>query len=312
MDGARCVTEISGDDGRVVAVVHDPALRDDPMFLDVARASVMKALELERLSAALRSSLRELKDSRARIMSSADRERQRIERDLHDGAQQSLVALRIRLELAGELLRESPARAEQVLGELGTEVDAALEQVRSLARGVYPSLLADRGLREALRAAALRNPVRTTVDMDGIGRYRPEVEAAVYFCCLEAIQNAMKHAGGVETISISLAEDGDLRFEVRDDGAGFTEDDVHVGRGTHQHARPACGRRGPSYDPKRRPAGDECLRESSAGEQWVARGERSARRRFDGGGIETRLLTPPRPPRATCGTMPPRCRFVSS
>jgi signal transduction histidine kinase len=230
-DGARCVTEISGDDGRVVAVVHDPALRDDPMFLDVARASVMKALELERLSTALLSSLRELKDSRARIMSSADRERQRIERDLHDGAQQSLVALRIRLELAGELLRESPARAEQVLGELGTEVDGALAQVRSLARGIYPSLLADRGLRDALRAAALRNPVRTTIDVDGIGRYRPEVEAAIYFCCLEAIQNAMKHAGGLQTISISLAEDGDLRFEVSDDGAGFTEDNGHSGAG---------------------------------------------------------------------------------
>jgi signal transduction histidine kinase len=225
------VTEISGDDGRVVAVVHDPALRDDPMFLDVARASVMKALELERLSDALRSSLGELKDSRARIMSSADRERQRIERDLHDGAQQSLVALRIRLELAGELLRESPARAEQVLGELGSEVDAALTQVRSLARGIYPSLLADRGLRDALQATALRNPVRTTVDMDGIGRYRPEVEAAIYFCCLEAIQNAMKHAVGVQTISVSLAEDGDLHFEVSDDGAGFKEEDAQSGAG---------------------------------------------------------------------------------
>ena len=167
---------------------------DDPTFLDVARASVLKALELERLSAELRSSLRELSESRARIMSGADRERQRIERDLHDGAQQSLVALRIRLELAGELLRESPAGAEQLLGKLGTEVDDALEQVRSLARGVYPSLLSDRGLGEALRSAALRSPVRITVDADGIGRHSPMIETAVYFCCLEAIQNAMKHA----------------------------------------------------------------------------------------------------------------------
>jgi signal transduction histidine kinase len=223
---ARCVTEISGDDGRVVAVVHDPALRDDPTFLDVARASVLKALELERLSAELRSSLRELSESRARIMSGADRERQRIERDLHDGAQQSLVALRIRLELAAELLRESPAGAEQLLGKLSTEVDDALEQVRSLARGVYPSLLSDRGLGEALRSAALRSPVRITVDSDGIGRHSPMVETAVYFCCLEAIQNAMKHADGVETISVSLAVNGDLHFEVRDDGAGFVRDEV--------------------------------------------------------------------------------------
>ena len=223
---ARCVTEISGDDGRVVAVVHDPALRDDPTFLDVARASVLKALEVERLSAELRRSLRELSESRARVMSGADKERQRIERDLHDGAQQSLVAVRIRLELAGELLRENPASAEQLLGNLSKEVDDALEQVRSLARGVYPALLSDRGLGEALRAAARRSPVRITVDADGVGRQSPMVEAAVYFCCLEAIQNAMKHANGVGTIAVSLVADGDLRFEVNDDGSGFEMDQV--------------------------------------------------------------------------------------
>ena len=228
---ARCVTEISGDDGRVVAVVHDPALRDDPTFLDVARASVLKALELERLSAELRSSLRELSESRARIMSGADKERQRIERDLHDGAQQSLVAVRIRLELAGELLRESPASAEQLLANLGRDVDDALEQVRSLARGVYPSLLSDRGLGEALRSAARRSPVRITVDADGVGRLSPMVESAVYFCCLEAIQNAMKHAGGVGVIAVALNVTGDLQFEVRDDGSGFDKDQVTANAG---------------------------------------------------------------------------------
>ena len=217
----RCLTEIAGNNGRVVAVVHDAAFRNDPIFLDVARSSVLKALESERLGAELRSSLRALRESRARIVSSADRERQRIERDLHDGAQQSLVALRIRIELAARLLGETPARAEQVLSELGAEVDQALEQVRSLARGVYPSLLADRGLDEALRAAALRSPVQTVVDTDGIARYGQEIEAAVYFCCLEAMQNAMKHAVGVQKISVALAVKAGLSFEVRDDGAGF-------------------------------------------------------------------------------------------
>jgi signal transduction histidine kinase len=230
-EDVRCVTEVLADDGRVVAVVHDMALSDAPTLLDVAGSSVLKALENDRLFTELRSSLRELRDSRARIMSGADRERQRIERDLHDGAQQSLVALRIRLQLAGELLQESPARAEQLLSELDIEVDQALEQVRSLARGVYPSLLADLGLRDALRAAALRNPVRTTVDVDGLGRYPPEIETAIYFCCLEAMQNAMKHAAGVETISVSLAARGDLRFEIRDDGAGFAEKEVPSGAG---------------------------------------------------------------------------------
>ena len=276
--GARCVTEISGDDGRVVAVVHDPALRDDPTFLDVARASVLKALELERLSAELRSSLRELNESRARIMSGADRERQRIERDLHDGAQQSLVALRIRLELAGELLRESPAGAEQLLGKLSTEVDDALEQVRSLARGVYPSLLSDRGLGEALRSAALRSPVRITVDADGIGRHSPMVEAAVYFCCLEAIQNAMKHAGGVGTISVSSGRErgSPLRGERRRGRVREGRGDVE--RRPHQHERSARGCRRRARDPNGARQGDLCLRNGSAEHNGSERLDRRRRR----------------------------------
>jgi signal transduction histidine kinase len=230
-DGRHCVTEIVAEDGHVVAVVHDVALKDTPTFLAVTRSSVLKALENDRLGDELRKSLRELRESRARIMSSADRERQRIEQDLHDGAQQSLVALRIRLELAGELLGENPGRAEQLLSELATEVDGALEEVRSLARGVYPSLLTSRGLGEALDAAAIRCPVPTIVDVDGIGRYRSEVEAAAYFCCLEAMQNAMKHAGGVNRISVSLTAGTDLCFEVSDDGGGFSEADVTTGTG---------------------------------------------------------------------------------
>jgi signal transduction histidine kinase len=226
----RCMTEIASN-GRVVGVFHDAAFRHAPAFLDIARSSILKALENERLGTELRDSLRELKESRARIVSGADRERQRIERDLHDGAQQTLVALRIRLELAGQLLAESPARAEKVLSDLATEVDEALDEVRSLARGVYPSLLGDRGLPEALHAAALRNPVRTTVATDGVGRYSPEIEAATYFCCLEAMQNAMKHAGGVEAISVTLDVKEDLRFEVRDDGAGFVETELTTGAG---------------------------------------------------------------------------------
>jgi signal transduction histidine kinase len=234
-DGVRgltkCLTELPATDGHVVGIVHDTALNDAPTVLDVARSSVLKALENERLGTELRGSLRELRDSRARILSSADRERQRIERDLHDGAQQSMVALRIRLQLAGELLRQDPSRAAQLLSELGAEVDTALEQVRSLARGVYPSVLADRGLGEALRSTALRNPVRTTVDTDGIGRQPPEIEAAIYFCCLEAMQNAMKHAAGVELICVTLGAAGDIRFEVRDDGSGFPSNGGSSGTG---------------------------------------------------------------------------------
>jgi signal transduction histidine kinase len=227
----RCVTLISTDDARVFAVTHDAALKDAPMFLDIARSSVLKALENERLGTKLRRSLRELNESRARIMSSADRERQRIERDLHDGAQQSLVALRIRLDLAGELLKEKPARAEHVLRELSAEVDETLDQVRSLAHGVYPPLLADRGLRDALRSAALHSPVPTAIDADGIGRYAPQIETAIYFCCLEAMQNAMKHAHGLRSISVTLAGKDDICFEVSNDGDGFVEKEVVSGTG---------------------------------------------------------------------------------
>jgi signal transduction histidine kinase len=230
-DGKRSATTVMADDGHEVAVVHDVALRDSRAFQAVTRSSVLKALESERLGVELRRSLRELSESRARIMASADRERQQIEQNLHDGAQQSLVALRIRLDLASQLLAESPGRAEELLGELAAEVDAALEEVRSLARGVYPSLLASRGLGEALESAALRCPVLTTVDVDGIGRYLPQQEAATYFCCLEAMQNAMKHADGVTRISVELSAASDLRFEVRDDGAGFVQSDLRPGSG---------------------------------------------------------------------------------
>jgi signal transduction histidine kinase len=231
IDETHSVTEISAADGHVVAIVHDAALKEMPTFLAVVHSSVLKALEDERLGTELRTSLRELRESRARIIASADKERQRIERNLHDGAQQSLVALRIKLDLVSQLLRENPSRAEQLLGDLTIDIDEALDEVRALARGVYPSMLADRGLSDALRAAALRSPVHTTVDTDGVRRLRPEIEAATYFCCLEAMQNAMKHATGIKTIAVSLAVGDDLRFEVRDDGDGFDESKVVSGAG---------------------------------------------------------------------------------
>ena len=167
------------------------------------------------------SSLAEIDESRGRIQAAADDERRRIERDLHDGAQQRLVALRIKLELAEELVREDPARGLPRLHLLGDEVTETLDEIRSIARGVYPSLLAERGLPEALHAAALRAPTETRVSPDGVGRYPQAVESAVYFCCLEALQNAAKHAPGASRVTVELHEDDRLRFEVSDDGEGF-------------------------------------------------------------------------------------------
>jgi signal transduction histidine kinase len=217
----RFIAEVRDGNRRIAAIAVDEALRDQRELVDSAAAYATIALENHQLSAKVDSSLREIAASRARISAAADRERQRIERDLHDGAQQHLVALRIKLQLAEELLERDPARGLPKLHALGSEIEETLEDIRSLAHGVYPALLAESGIGEALRAVALRTPVATSVDEDGIGRYSREVESAVYFCCLEAVQNAGKHAGGVTSIAISLSDTDGLRFEVRDDGAGF-------------------------------------------------------------------------------------------
>jgi signal transduction histidine kinase len=180
------------------------------------------ALENRRLVAELESSRRELSESRARIQDSADEERRRIERDLHDGAQQRLVGLRIKLELAQELIGRDPTGGRALLNEIGDDTIGALEDVRSLAHGVYPSLLA-RGLEEAIREATLRSPIPASFDARGVRRYPQRVESAVYFCCLEAMQNAAKHAGAAARIVVRLSDGGALRFEVRDDGVGFDQ-----------------------------------------------------------------------------------------
>jgi signal transduction histidine kinase len=216
----RSVTTIREGDVSV-AMVHDRALDEHPDFVRAAGNYAAMALDNHQLVAQVTSSLREVQDSRARIAASADAERRRIERDLHDGAQQRLVALRIKLGLAEEALLDDPGRSRELLHEIGDETVEALEDVRSLAHGVYPALLMQRGLRDALRDAALRSPVRVQVEAHGIGRYPPEVESAVYFCCMEAMQNAIKHGVGASLIAIALSDDGRLRFEVADDGGGF-------------------------------------------------------------------------------------------
>jgi signal transduction histidine kinase len=187
------------------------------------------ALHNVRLGSALEASLDELqmqadelRASRARVVAAADAERRRIERDLHDGAQQHLVALAINLRLARELAATDPVGARTVLEQLADDVHDALEEIRDLAHGIYPQLLVDRGLREGLRAAVSSAPVRARLDTGTISRYRPEVEATVYFCCVEALQNAGKHAGRDARATVRVWEEqGGLRFEVADDGAGF-------------------------------------------------------------------------------------------
>jgi signal transduction histidine kinase len=217
----QSLTEVRDGERRVAAIVHDAALADERDFLEAIASYALIALTNRRLAAKVELSLRELRESRARILASADRERRRIERDLHDGAQQRLVAMRIQLELVEELMEWDPKRGLEKVHALGEEVGEALDEIRALAHGVFPSLLAERGLAEALGAAALRTPIAARVERDGVGRYPQDVESAVYFCCLEALQNASKHARDARGITVSLSQDDALRFEVRDDGAGF-------------------------------------------------------------------------------------------
>jgi signal transduction histidine kinase len=165
--------------------------------------------------------------SRSRLVETAYAERQRFERDLHDGVQQDLVALRIKLDLAGEALREDPLRGQQMLDALGNHMDDVLETLRALARGIYPALLDRQGLVAALESAARRSPLPVTVAAHGISRYPADTEAAVYFACLEALQNSMKHAGHHAVVWIRLWEvDSGLHFEVRDAGVGFDADQI--------------------------------------------------------------------------------------
>jgi signal transduction histidine kinase len=227
----RRATVIFDENEPVAAVVHDAALSEQRSFVEAVGAYAFVWDDNRRLAARVESSLTELRASRARILAAADEERRRIERDLHDGGQQRLVALRIRLELAEELMKQDSGRARDMLHQLGGEIDAALDELRSLAAGVYPSLLAARGLPDALRTAALQSPVPTSLEVEGSDRYPNEVETAAYFCCIEALQNVAKHAPEASSVVISLNRNGDLRFEVRDDGPGFLADEGATGDG---------------------------------------------------------------------------------
>jgi signal transduction histidine kinase len=228
------VSAVRGQDGRTIAaIVHDEALCDQPQLLEAGLAMAEVALKNQRLALDAEDAMREVRASRARIAAGAERERHRIEQDLHDGAQQRLVALRIELELAAEVVRSDPERGALLLEKLEQEVDEALEELRSLAHGVYPPLLADSGLVVALRAVAARCPLPVRVDVRAIGRYAPEVESAVYFCVLEALQNVLKHASGAGRAWVDL--DGgvptELRVSVRDDGAGASQGALRDGAG---------------------------------------------------------------------------------
>jgi signal transduction histidine kinase len=208
----------------VLAVTKPPndPLRpaEEQLLIDVA-AQAGLVLRNVRLTEELKARLVDLQDSRKRLVAAQDEERRRLERNIHDGAQQQLVALAVKARLAESLAEKDPAKARDLIGQVREESQTALEDLRDLARGIYPPLLADQGLAAALEAQARKSPVPVTVDPDGVGRYPQEVEAAVYFCTLEALQNVAKYADASSAMVRLSATDGELRFEVVDDGVGF-------------------------------------------------------------------------------------------
>ncbi len=175
--------------------------------------------------------IEELRASRGRIVAAQDAAARRLERNIHDGAQQQLVALAVKTRLADSLVGRDEAKAHDVLSQIETEMQEALQNLRDLARGIYPPILADRGLALALDAQAKRSPVPVAVEAVGISRYRPETEAAVYFSVLEALQNVAKYSGASHAMVSLHGDDSHLTFEVTDDGAGFDPGKTAYGTG---------------------------------------------------------------------------------
>ncbi len=184
------------------------------------------------LTADLAARFEELRASRQRLVAAQDDERRRIERNLHDGAQQHLVALKVKLGIAEMQAAKDPEKAKATLAALKHDADEALETLRDLARGIYPPLLADKGLRAALESQAHKATVPVNVDVDDdVGRHPPEIEAAVYFCVLEALQNVQKYANATRVVVRVREANGRVSFEVGDDGHGFDQATVRRGAG---------------------------------------------------------------------------------
>ena len=218
-------------ESHVLAILHEPVLGEDPELVGAVGATALLILENRRLEQDLLDSVGALRASQRRLVAAASSERRKIERDLHDGVQQTLVALRIHLELALELVEGGSPLAGS-LTSLGREFDEALDELRSVAHGIYPPLLADSGLSAALLDATRRSVVPVTAEIRDVDRLSEDAEAAIYYCCLEALQNVAKHAGHDASATLQLWQDRSVvRFRIRDDGAGFSEQSAPRGAG---------------------------------------------------------------------------------
>lgn len=233
-DASKVAAVRHGDEMLGALAVTKPAnepltVAEDKLVEDLA-AQVGLVLRNVRLTEELRDNLDELRASRQRLVTAQDGERRRIERNIHDGAQQQLVALAVQARMAEGLAGKDPDRERELLHQVQQGIQDALEDLRDLARGIYPPLLADQGLPAALEAQARRSALPVTVQADRVGRYPQESEAAVYFCVLEALQNVAKYAAASRAIVRIEGGGTELRFEVEDDGRGF--DPAATGYGT--------------------------------------------------------------------------------
>lgn len=227
---AQELTEFERDPSLQVAIVHDVQLSEDPELLETAAEVALLVLEHAELAAAQTVSLRELADSRARLTEASDRERRRLERDLHDGAQQRLTAIQAKLQRAIEKVDDERLAVE--LEGVSHDATAAVEELRTLSHGIYPTVLRSVGPVMALRSLAMTAAIPIAVVDEGLGRSSSPVEAAIYFCCAEAIQNATKHAGKRATVTVTLGRDHDgAHFTIADDGVGMREPTVGSGDG---------------------------------------------------------------------------------
>jgi signal transduction histidine kinase len=225
----RGLTHVDHDGERVAVIRHDPALAEEPELLQGVAAAAALALENERLNVELRARVDELRASRARIVQAADDERRRLERDLHDGAQQRLVSLALNLRLAGAKLDSDPAEARELLDETARELGEATTELRELARGLHPAVLSDRGLRPALEALAGRAPVPVELGEPPAERLPAAVESASYFVVAEALTNVARYSGASRAqVSVSRS-DGQVEVEVSDDGVGGADPEAGSG-----------------------------------------------------------------------------------
>jgi signal transduction histidine kinase len=228
-DRRRAMTRIAQDGEPVAVLVYDASLRDDPGLIEAAAAAARLALENARLQAELKAQLSRVQESRARIVTAGDEQRRRIERDLHDGAQQRLVALALELRAAQKRLggRLDPDTEAVIEGAVG-ELQLAVSELRELAAGVHPSVLTEDGLAAALESLARRTPVPVSLTELPSERLPPPIEAAAYFVACEALANAVKHANASSITMSAVQRNGSLTVEVADDGEGGAD----IARGT--------------------------------------------------------------------------------